>query len=305
MATALILGGTGTLGSWLVPLILDRFDRVRVMSRGEHRQMEMAEKLRSSKVDFMVGDVRDKERVRRITEGVDFVFHLAAMKSVDKAEYDPLECKKTTIDGTQNVIEACQKEGVRKAIFTSTDKACSPVTTYGAAKLLAERLWIGGNVGASRTRFSACRYGNVLGSQGSVVEKWKNGFGNVGDPSMTRFWITPKGAAQFVWDRLVGMHGGEVFIPKMGASDVGTLYRACTNQVAPENNSRRVGEKRHELLISEDESDYTTDCGDYYVLWPTSQKFPTEKRGIPILGEVSSKRATQYTVEQLKEMLCS
>ena len=308
----LLIGGAGTLGSHLIPILLKSpyVSRIRVLSRGEHRQKLLQDRLNSDRVDFFLGDIRDKDRVRRATQDCESVFNFAAIKSIDRAEYDPEETIKTNIHGTLNVISCCRKEGVKRAVFTSTDKAVAPVNLYGGTKLVAEKLFIQGNIGSHPCRFSCMRYGNVLSSQGSVIEHWNRQSDNLEqltltDPDMTRFFISPTQAAQFIYDRWGEMQGGEIFIPKMKATTTFNLMKEFfpTNEFHV--TGKRPGEKDHERLISEDEKEYVTDCGAYWVRWPSHPLFPFSRHGdIPQEGEQAyqSQHAPLFKDNELKEM---
>lgn len=312
MKIACIVGGTGSLAKALLKQLLheQNFDRIRILSRGEHRQMEMQETMQGLPVDFLVGDCRDLERMCRATEGCHTVFHFAAMKSVDKAEYDPNEAVLTNITGTRNVLRACVRNKVAHAIFTSTDKAVAPVNLYGATKLVAEKLWIAGNIGNHKTKFSVCRYGNVLNSQGSVIEKWfaaarESRPIKVTNGSMTRFFITVERAAEFVKKCSEIMKGGEVFIPKMKSTtmwDLASVFQAMYG-CEISNMEVRPGEKLHECLISDDETADVTELADYFIRWPDAKLFPFEVEGIAIKHGFTSYSAKRFTKEELREMI--
>lgn len=316
----LIIGGTGTLGKNVLPLLFQnpQVERVRILSRGEHTQMQMAEEIPDyfkARTDFFVGDCRDRERVIHASKHCDLVFHFAAMKSVDKAEYDPWESVQTNIIGTKNVIEACIQNQVEKAVFTSTDKAVAPLNIYGASKLVAEKLFIQANIGRNRTRFSVMRYGNVFGSQGSVVAKWKTRIDSnkplqITHEEMTRFFILPEMAAEFVVDRAYEAKGGEVFIPKMKSCTMINLARTFGESVGYKVDLANVewlgirpGEKMHEVLISQDEVDLTTDCGNFYIRWPNKNLFPVLKRGEPVKKGFTSYDAERFSKEELLELV--
>lgn len=310
----LVVGGTGSLGERLAPLLLEdsSVSRVRILSRGEHRQVELAEKLNSDRVDWFIGDCRDQERMVTASEGCQAVFHLASIKSVDKAEYDPSEAVKTIVDGTLNVIHACRVNKVDQALFTSTDKACEPLNIYGACKLVAEKLFIAGNVGSHSTRFSCVRYGNVLSSQGSVLAKWKRCLETrhnleIMDQEMTRFFLLPKEAATFVYARFKDMKGGEVFIPKMKSTTLDELRRAFAPEAPFLRKPLRPGEKVHECLVSENEWAMTSDMGDYFIRWPLPPLFPLTLRGTfdPEPKKFTSENAERFTQDELKEMMCT
>ena len=221
--TILVTGGTGSFGKKFVEVILRDHDpkAVRVFSRGEHDQFQMQQEIKDERVRYFIGDVREKDRLRRAMYGADIVVHAAALKQVCACEYNPIEAIKTNIMGTSNVIDAALDNGVEKAIFLSTDKAVSPVNLYGATKLCAEKLFIQANsyAGERKTKFSCSRYGNVVGSRGSVVplffDQKKNGSLTLTDERMTRFWITLEEGVNFVIACLERMQGGEVFVPKI------------------------------------------------------------------------------------------
>jgi FlaA1/EpsC-like NDP-sugar epimerase len=315
MNDLLIIGGTGTLGVNLIPLILKESDyRIRILSRSEHKQMQLERQYKTNRLMFLIGDVRDYERVRWASEGVEGIFNLAAVKSVDKAEYDSLEAIKTNILGNKNVIEAAISAKVKKAIFTSTDKAVAPLNLYGATKLVSEKLFINGNIGSHSTKFSCVRYGNVLSSQGSVLEVWNTEHKSgktlfVTEPGMTRFFMSPKDAAQFVWKSFKEMKGGEVFIPKMKATTISNLIKAfCENQnIQPtiEYIGRRPGEKIHECLIGKDELDYITEVDHYFIRWPSHNWFSYQKFGKSISKEITSEGAQEWNLEDLKTLITS
>ena len=258
-------------------------------------------------VDFIIGDVRDGERMGEASRDCSVVLMLAAFKSVDKAEYDPWECVQTNIIGTHNVVKACQENGVARAVYTSTDKAVAPLNLYGATKLTAEKLWLQGNVGSQQTLFSAVRYGNVLGSQGSVLWKWRKGPPYyLTDPTMTRFFISAGGAAEMVLEAYEEMSGGEIFIPKLKSTTMGDLFEAAVgleDEVIYTN--WRPGEKAHECLVSSDEAHLVTDIGKFYVRWPSHNLFPVTRCGmeavIPESG-FTSLGAKAFTREELKEL---
>jgi len=317
-----ILGGTGTLGTEVVKELLlnPRINRIRILSRGEHRQVEMARELTSSKLDFFIGDIRDAERVERAVNGAEWVFHFAAMKHVDKAEYDPDEAVKTNIHGTGNVISACKKMGVGRAIFTSTDKAVAPINVYGATKLVAEKLFIQANIGGGTARFSVARYGNVFGSQGSVATIWakrlkKRESIQITHYDMSRFFISKGDAAKFVVSCLEDSRGAEVFVPKMKATTMKYLFETMVKRLGVSREDYvferealktvgvRPGEKMHEVLISKDEIAMTTELEDRYIIWPSYHLFPAKKRGSPIKQEFTSLNARAINDDELNAMI--
>lgn len=272
----LITGGTGSFGRAFVKTVLERYEprRVIVYSRDELKQYEMAEQIRDRRIRFFLGDVRDLSRLQRAMSGVQVVVHAAALKQVPAAEYNPFECIKTNVLGGQNVIEAALNTGVEKVIALSTDKAANPANLYGATKLCSDKLFVAANAYAAGRGplMSVVRYGNVVGSRGSVVPFFlkarRNGVLPITDPRMTRFWITLEQGVAFVLDSLRRMHGGELFVPKIPSTDIMTLVEALAPQCRTEMIGIRPGEKLHELMISEDDARRTVDMGSHYVLQP-------------------------------------
>jgi len=275
-SSILVTGGTGSFGQVFVRRLFakHRPNRVVVYSRDELKQFEMAQHFTQDELRFFIGDVRDLPRLERALKGIDLVVHAAALKQVPAAEYNPIECIKTNVIGAENVINACLNEGVRKVIALSTDKAVSPINLYGASKLCSDKLFIAANhlAGKGGTRFSVVRYGNVIGSRGSVVpffrESSKTGKLPITDPRMTRFWIRLEDGANFVQEALGMMHGGEIFIPKVASmriTDLATAICACCKQ---ETVGIRPGEKLHELLITQDDARHTLEFDSFYVIQP-------------------------------------
>jgi len=280
-ADILITGGTGSFGQAMVRHLLALEPgprRVIIFSRDELKQHEMARSLAykgpadGERLRFFLGDVRDAARLRRALAGVDFVIHAAAMKQVPACEYNPQEAVKTNVLGAMNLVEAAIDMGVERVIALSTDKACNPVNLYGATKLTAEKIFTSAAnlAGALRTRFACVRYGNVLGSRGSVLPVWREQLADgqpltVTDPLMTRFWITMSQAVAFVHEHLHGMRGGEVFVPKLPSTNLQTLAIALAG---PDVRLKRVpvrgGEKMHETLIGEDEARETWEFNHHY-----------------------------------------
>lgn len=288
--TILITGGTGSFGKKFINKILS-YDvkKVIVFSRDELKQYEMQQDFTDKRMRFFIGDVRDKDRLYRAFDGVDYVVHAAAMKHVEASEYNPLEAIKTNINGAQNVIEAAIDCGVQKVIALSTDKACSPINLYGATKLASDKLFIAANsyAGDKDISFSVVRYGNVVGSRGSVVpffQKVKEtGTIPITDERMTRFWITLDQGVQFVIDSFNRMHGGELFVPKIPSMKVTDLAKAIAPECNIEYIGIRPGEKLHEAMITEDDARRTLDMGDYYIIQP---EFPWWKSEFAPHGEV-------------------
>lgn len=269
----LVIGGTGTIGNHLVRRLLeDEPDVIRVFSRDEHKQYEMGIELQaySQKLRFLIGDVRDQKRLSRAMEGIDYVFHLAAMKHVPSCEYNPFEAVQTNVIGTQNVIQAALENNVTKVLFTSTDKAISPTNTYGATKLTAERLISAAEYqkGSKKTIFSSVRFGNVMGSRGSVIPLFKkqileNGEITITDPDMLRYMMTPSQAIELILQANELADGGEVFVLKMPVIRIGKLAEAVIEIVSKKYDidknigikcvGLRPGEKRYEELMTLDE----------------------------------------------------
>jgi UDP-N-acetylglucosamine 4,6-dehydratase len=272
----LVTGGTGSFGRRFVATVLEqhRPKKVIVFSRDELKQSEMQRAFTSPLIRYFIGDVRDVERLHRAMRGVDVVVHAAAMKQVPACEYNPFEAVKTNVIGGANVIEAAIDAGVGRVLAISTDKAANPVNLYGATKLCAEKLFVQGNAyaGGSGTRFSCARYGNVVGSRGSVVplfvEQRESGRVTVTDRRMTRFWMTLQQGVDFVLHCLERMHGGEVFVPKIPSMRILDLVTAIAPGCEVRYTGIRPGEKMHEVLVSEDEAHHTVDCGGLFVIKP-------------------------------------
>jgi UDP-N-acetylglucosamine 4,6-dehydratase/5-epimerase len=274
----LITGGTGSFGKRCVRTILERYQprRLIVYSRDELKQSEMQQDLTQDCMRFFLGDVRDADRLTQAMNGVDFVIHAAALKQVPAAEYNPMECVKTNIHGAQNVIRAALANEVDKVIALSTDKAANPINLYGATKLVSDKLFVAGNnvAGGHRTRFAVVRYGNVVGSRGSVVPLFKRQIANGGDhlpitdPSMTRFWITLRQGVEFVLKSFARMQGGEIFVPKIPSLRVIDLATAMAPDLPRRVIGIRPGEKLHEVMCPADSSHLTLEFPDHYVIEP-------------------------------------
>ena len=275
----LITGGTGSLGQALTKRLLEQdVDTIRILSRNEGKQIEMENIFHDSRLRFFLGDVRDEERLVRATEDIDIVFHTAALKHVTKIEYNPFEGIKTNVMGSQNVINACTINNVEKAICVSTDKAVSPLNTYGATKLLAEKLFVTANnyidPDKHRTKFIALRYGNVAGSSGSVIPKFIQQLQNkqeitVTDLQMTRFSISMDEALDFILQATELGQGSEIFVPKLKAYsllDVKTALNDIFGDYGTNNIGIQPGEKLHEILINKDEMRYAWDFKNMYLL---------------------------------------
>ena len=278
--SVLITGGTGSFGQSLVAHLLadPEVGKVIVFSRDELKQWEMRQRLQQDpRLRFFLGDVRDHPRMLRAFDGVDVVVHAAALKQVPATEYNPFEAVKTNIHGAKNVIDAAIDRKVQRVIALSTDKACSPVNLYGATKLVSDKLFVDGNAyaGSKSTRLSVVRYGNVVGSRGSVVPLFRSRAASgklpITDPRMTRFWITLKQAVDFVMASLGRMQGGEIFVPKIPSMRVVDLAKAIAPEAELETIGIRPGEKLHEELIAAADSRRTHDCGDYFVIQPDTE----------------------------------
>ena len=275
----LITGGTGSFGKAFIKTLLEDHNphRVIIFSRDELKQYEMRklpEFRNDPRLRFFIGDVRDRDRLLRAFDGVDYVVHAAALKQVPACEYNPFEAIKTNILGAQNIIDAAIDRGVKKVVALSTDKACNPVNLYGATKLCSDKLFIAGNAyaGHADTRFAVVRYGNVVGSRGSVIpfflRQRETGRLPITHPEMTRFWITLDEGVQFVLNSLKTMGGGELYIPKIPSMKIVDLARAIGPDCELDYIGIRGGEKLHEVMISEDDSRNTLDMGDYYLITP-------------------------------------
>ena len=275
----LITGGTGSFGKRYTEMILATYtpNKMIIYSRDELKQYEMGQTYNAPCMRYFIGDVRDEDRLNEAMDGVDFVIHAAALKHVPVAEYNPMECIKTNIDGAENVIKAAIKNNVEKVIALSTDKASAPINLYGATKLASDKLFVAANniVGSRKTRFSVVRYGNVIGSRGSVVPFFKQLMADgatelpITDPAMTRFLITLNDGVQFVLDNFKRMHGGEIFIPKIPSMKVTDLAKALAPNLPHKIIGIRPGEKMHEVMITE--NDTVVEFDDYYVITPTIQ----------------------------------
>jgi len=278
-STILITGGTGSFGKAFIEYALANLDpkKIIIFSRDELKQYEVRQLFNDdSRLRFFIGDIRDQHRLSRAMHKVDYVVHAAALKQVDTAEYNPFEFVQTNIIGSQNVIEASIDAGVKKVVALSTDKASSPLNLYGATKLAADKLFQSGNHYAAsyETRFSVVRYGNVMGSRGSIVPFFKKLAAEgkslpITDNRMTRFWITLPEAVQFVVDSFDRMVGGELYVPKIASMKIMDLVEAIAPGSKTHEIGTRPGEKLHEEMISEDDSRRTLDLGDRYVILPT------------------------------------
>jgi UDP-N-acetylglucosamine 4,6-dehydratase len=275
-STILLTGGTGSFGNAFVPIILERYPEcvIRVYSRDELKQSEMRTRHDDERLRYFIGDVRDSRRLLRACQGADLIIHAAAMKQVPASEYNPFEAVQTNVIGAQNVVDAAIDSGVRRVIALSTDKAVNPVNLYGATKLCAEKIIVHGNAYASsrETRLSCVRYGNVVGSRGSVVPLFRrqaeNGRLTITDRRMTRFWITLHQAVDLVLYAYDHMSGGEIFIPKIPSMRIADLAAVIAPDATVEFTGIRPGEKLHEGLLTVEEARHAVDAGPVYVVFP-------------------------------------
>lgn len=316
----LITGGTGSFGKKCTKIILRKYKpkKLIVFSRDELKQFEMSQIYHHSKykcMRYFIGDVRDKERLYRAFQGVDYVIHAAALKQVPAAEYNPFEAVKTNIIGAQNIINVAIDQKVKKVIALSTDKAANPINLYGATKLCSDKLFVAGNayVARDQTQFSAVRYGNVVGSRGSVIpffmKKKETGVLPITDSRMTRFWITLQQGVDFVLRCLDKMVGGEIFVPKIPSMNIMDLAKA----ICPGCNTKivgiRPGEKLHEIMVPKDDARNTVEFEDYYVIKSPFRNFGRRFNNhnckpVPDGFEYNSGNNTQWlTIEQLQEMI--
>jgi UDP-N-acetylglucosamine 4,6-dehydratase/5-epimerase len=278
----LLTGGTGSFGQTFVPMTLARHNprRIVVYSRDEMKQWEMAMRFEhDERVRFMIGDVRDKDRLSRALDGIDYVVHAAATKIVPTAEYNPFECVKTNINGAMNVIDASIEHGIERTVALSTDKASNPINLYGATKLASDKLFVAANAyaGTHKSRFAVVRYGNVMGSRGSVIPFFlslaQTAVLPITDPRMTRFMITLEQAVELVWQALDDMHGGEIYVKKIPSMNLVDIARA----VAPGATHRfigvRPGEKIHEQMIGAEDAAHTYEYAEYFKILPAIHKW--------------------------------
>ena len=277
-SSILITGGTGSFGHKFIPMTLEKYNpkRIVVFSRDEMKQWEMAKLFQDNpRVRFLIGDVRDKDRLYRALDGIDYVVHAAAAKIVPTAEYDPFECVKTNVFGAMNLIDACIDKGVKRIVALSTDKASSPANLYGATKLTSDRLFVSGNSysGSHDTSFSVVRYGNVMGSRGSVIPFFmsiaKDGILPITDNRMTRFMISLEEGVELVWHVFDDMRGGEIYVKKIPSMKVTDIASAVSSDATQEEVGIRPGEKLHEQMIGTEDSLYTYDYPGYFKILPS------------------------------------
>jgi UDP-N-acetylglucosamine 4,6-dehydratase len=319
----LITGGTGTFGKAFVKTIIERFPEVKrlvVFSRDELKQYEMGQQFPETKylaIRYFIGDVRDADRLRRAMEGIDIVIHAAALKQVPAAEYNPFECIKTNVLGAQNVIEACLDTGVKRVVALSTDKAAAPINLYGATKLCSDKLFTAANniKGHRELRFSVVRYGNVMGSRGSVIPfflaRSKTGELPITDPAMTRFNISLQDGVDMVLWALENAQGGEIFVPKIPSYRITDVARAIAPDCEHPVTGIRPGEKIHEEMITSSDSFNTVDLGKYFAILPSAGSHSVESycaahggQPVPPGYAYDSGSNTDFlTVEQLRKLI--
>ena len=284
-SSILITGGTGSFGSTFVPMTLAKYNpkRVVIYSRDEMKQWEMAQKFSDDpRVSFMIGDVRDKERLARSLDGIDCVVHAAATKIVPTAEYNPFECVKTNIFGAMNLIDACIDSGVKRVVALSTDKASNPINLYGATKLASDKLFVAANAyaGTHKTSFAVVRYGNVMGSRGSVIPFFMSlahaDFLPITDPRMTRFMITLEQGVDLVWHAFGDMKGGEIYVKKIPSMNILDIAKAVAPAAKPNIIGIRPGEKLHEQMIGIEDAPHTYEYEDHYKILPAIHNWSSD-----------------------------
>jgi len=292
-SSILITGGTGSFGSLFIPMTLKKFKpkRLIIYSRDEMKQWDLSQKyLDDPRVEFIIGDVRDKDRLSRALDGVDYVVHAAATKIVPTAEYNPFECVKTNIIGAMNLIDACIDSNVKKVVALSTDKASNPINLYGATKLASDKLFVAANSNASKannthsTEFSVVRYGNVIGSRGSVIPFFmslaNSGTLPITDKNMTRFMITLEQGIELVWLAFNDMQGGEIYVKKIPSMNITDIAKAVAPKAKQKIIGIRPGEKIHEQMIGLEDAPYTYEYEDYFKILPMIHNWSNDKQRI-------------------------
>jgi len=284
-SSILITGGTGSFGNTFVPMTLAKYNpkKIIIFSRDEMKQWEMAKKFDGDpRVRFFIGDVRDKDRLYRALDGVHYVVHAAATKIVPTAEYNPFECVKTNVIGAMNLIDACIDKGIKRVVALSTDKASSPINLYGATKLASDKMFVAGNSysGAHDTRFAVVRYGNVMGSRGSVIPFFMSikdkGVLPITDPRMTRFMISLEEGVELVWHAFEDMEGGEIYVKKIPSMKVADLARVVAPDAKQEVVGIRPGEKLHEQMISPEDAYYTYEYPEHFKILPVINNWSSD-----------------------------
>jgi len=318
-SSILITGGTGSFGHSFVPMTLKEYDpkKIVIFSRDEMKQWEMAKLFKDDpRVRFMIGDVRDKDRLYRALDGIDYVIHAAATKIVPTAEYDPFECVKTNVIGTMNLIDVCIDQGVKRIVALSTDKASSPANLYGATKLTSDRLFVSGNsyTGSHNTSFSVVRYGNVMGSRGSVIPFFKSiakdGVLPITDKRMTRFMISLEQGVELVWHAFHDMKGGEIYVKKIPSMKITDIALAVDGKAKHEEVGIRPGEKLHEQMIGIEDALYTYEYPDHFKILPSINAWSDDPERVgtgikvhPDFTYCSDNNKEWMEISQLKEWI--
>ena len=318
-SSILITGGTGSFGNTFVPMTLAKYNpkRLVIFSRDEMKQWEMAQKYQNdSRVVFVIGDVRDKDRLSRALDGIDYVVHAAATKIVPTAEYNPFECVKTNINGAMNVIDACIDYGIKQAVALSTDKASNPINLYGATKLASDKLFVAANgyAGIHNTRFSVVRYGNVMGSRGSVIPFFQSLSATnelpITDERMTRFMITLEQGVELVWHAFEDMQGGEIYVRKIPSMNILDIAKAVNPSAQYKFIGIRPGEKLHEQMIGFEDAPYTYAYKDHYKILPMIHNWHNDplriKDGIKVANDFiysSDNNVEWMPIEALKQWI--
>ena len=318
-AKILITGGTGSFGKKFIPMTLDKYNpkQIVIYSRDEMKQWEMAQSFeRDSRVKFVIGDIRDKEHLSRTLNGIDYVVHAAATKIVPTAEYNPFECVKTNINGATNLIDACIDKGVSKIVALSTDKASNPINLYGATKLASDKLFVAGNAyaGDHNTRFSVVRYGNVMGSRGSVIPFFmklkKTGELPITDPNMTRFMISLEEGVKLVWHAFDDMKGGEIYVKKIPSMKITDIAKAVSKDARHNIIGVRPGEKIHEQMIGIEDALHTYEYDDHYKILPAIYNWSSDsarnKGGVKVASDFvysSDNNTTWMSVNDLVQWI--
>lgn len=311
-STILITGGTGSFGHKFIEMTLKKYNpkKIIIYSRDEMKQWNMANRFNNNKkLRFFIGDVRDKDRLYRALDGVDYVVHAAATKIVPTAEYNPFECIKTNINGAMNLIDACIDKKIKRCVALSTDKACNPINLYGATKLCSDKVFVSGNSYSNpdSTRFSVVRYGNVMGSRGSVIpffmEKKGEGVLPITDERMTRFMITLDQGVELVWKAFEDAVGGEIYVKKIPSMKVVDLAKTIDPEAELKEIGIRPGEKLHEIMISEEDSLYTYEYNGYYKILPAIHEWSSDLNRIQDGALVPE--GFSYTSDNNKEWMSS
>jgi UDP-N-acetylglucosamine 4,6-dehydratase/5-epimerase len=309
-SSILITGGTGSFGNTFIPMTLEKYNpkQIIIYSRDEMKQWDMAQKFEGDdRVKFVIGDVRDQKHLSRTLNGVDYVVHAAATKIVPTAEYNPFECVKTNINGATNLIDACIDRGVKSVVALSTDKASNPINLYGATKLASDKLFVAGNAyaGDHDTRFSVVRYGNVMGSRGSVIPFFiklkETGELSITDPAMTRFMISLEEAVELVWHAFDDMQGGEIYVKKIPSMNITDIAKAVSETAKQKTIGIRPGEKIHEQMIGLEDAPHTYEYSDHYKILPAIYNWssdPLRNKG----GTIVDKNFT-YSSDNNKEWM--